>query len=133
MTVVHFAKLSALYPRVVISSLGKRLEKPPFCHSYTSIGVWSRDHHMSLQRLTMGRMPSFAKVVCSTMAPIAPCEPGRVTTPNPHLSEQGTLSITSLIIKQSIPYWTHGDTCCPGVSTPMTQSLADSSMRNHKL
>jgi hypothetical protein len=33
MTVVHFAKVSALYPRVVISSLAERLEKPPFCHS----------------------------------------------------------------------------------------------------
>jgi hypothetical protein len=32
-TVVHFAKVSALYPRVVISSLAKRLEKPPFSHS----------------------------------------------------------------------------------------------------
>jgi hypothetical protein len=63
MTVVHFAKVSALYPRVVISSLAKRLEKPPFCHSYTSFGVWPKDHYMPLQRFSMGRMPSFAKVV----------------------------------------------------------------------
>jgi hypothetical protein len=66
MTVIHFAKVSALYPQVVISSLAKRLEKPPFCHSYTSFGALPRDHYMSLQRFTMGHMPSFAKVVHST-------------------------------------------------------------------
>jgi hypothetical protein len=63
MTVIHFAKVSALYLRVVISSLAKRLEKPPFCHSYTSFGAWPRDHYMILQRFTMGRMPGLAKVV----------------------------------------------------------------------
>jgi hypothetical protein len=41
----------------------KRLEKPPFCHSYTSFGVWLRDHYMPLQRFAMGRMPGIAKVV----------------------------------------------------------------------
>jgi hypothetical protein len=35
-------KGSTLYPRVVI----------PFCHSYTSFGVWPRDHYMPLQRAT---------------------------------------------------------------------------------
>jgi hypothetical protein len=63
MTVIHFAKVSALYLRVVISSLAKRLEKPPFFHSYTSFGAWPRDHYMILQRFTMGRMPGLAKVV----------------------------------------------------------------------
>jgi hypothetical protein len=63
MTVIHFAKVSALYLRVVISSVAKRLEKPPFCHSYTFFGVWPRDHYMILQRFTMGRMPGLAKVV----------------------------------------------------------------------
>jgi hypothetical protein len=63
MTVVQFAKVSTLYPRVVISSLAMRLEKPPFCHSYTSSGAWPRDHYMPLQRFTMGRMPGLAKVV----------------------------------------------------------------------
>jgi hypothetical protein len=57
-----------MYSRVVISSLAKRLENPPFCHSYTSFGAWPRDHYMLLQRFTMGRMPSFAKVVRSTVA-----------------------------------------------------------------
>jgi hypothetical protein len=63
MTVVHFVKVSALYPRVVISSLAKQLEKPPFYHSYTSFGAWPRDHYMLLQRFTMGRMPGLAKIV----------------------------------------------------------------------
>jgi hypothetical protein len=66
------------------------------------------------------------------MAPLAPCEPGRLTTPNSHSSEQGTLPTASLIIKQVIPYRTHGGTYCPEVSTPKTQSLADSSMTNLK-
>jgi hypothetical protein len=68
MTVIHFAKLSVMYLRVVISLLAKRLEKSPFCHSYTSFGAWPTDHYMPLQRFTMGRMPSFAKVVRSIIA-----------------------------------------------------------------
>jgi hypothetical protein len=65
------------------------------------------------------------------MAPLAPWEPGLLTTPNSHSSEQGTLPTASLISKQVIPYRTRGGTCCPGVSTPMTQSLADSSKTSH--
>jgi hypothetical protein len=83
MVVVHFAKVSALYPRVVISLLAKQLEKPHFCHSYTSFGVWPRDHYMSLQRFTMGRMPSFAKVVYSIIALLT--FPGVVMVPRPLL------------------------------------------------
>jgi hypothetical protein len=101
---------------------------------------------MLLQRFTISRMPSLAKVVCSTIAmlrfhgvvrdttaPLAPCEPRQVTTSISHSSEQGTLPIGSLISKQADPYRTRGGTYCPGVSTPKTQSLADSSMTNHKL
>jgi hypothetical protein len=145
MTVVHFAKVNVLYPRVVISSLAKQLGKPPFYHSYPSFGVWPGDHYMPLQRFAMSRMPGLAKIVCSTIAllrfpgvvrgttvPLAPCEPRRVTTPNFHSSEQGTLPTASLISKQTVPYQTRGGTCCPGVSTPKTWSLADSSMTNHK-
>jgi hypothetical protein len=66
-----------------------------------------------------------------TTTPLAPCEPGRVTTPNSHSSGQGTLHTTSLISKQAVPYWICGGTYCPGVSTPMTQSLVDSSMTYH--
>jgi hypothetical protein len=47
-------KGSTLHPRVVISSMAERQVKPPFCHSYTSFGVWPRDHYMPLQRFTTG-------------------------------------------------------------------------------
>jgi hypothetical protein len=72
------------------------------------------------------------KMVDDIMAPLAPCEPGWVTTVNSHSSEQGTLPSSSLISKQVITYQTHGNTCCSGVSTTKTQSLANSSMTNHK-
>jgi hypothetical protein len=100
---------------------------------------------MSLQCFTMGHIPGLAKVVCGTIAmlrfpgvvhgataPLAPCEPRRVTTSISHSSEQDTLSTASLISKQAVPYRTRGGTCCPGVSTPKTQSLEDSSMTKHK-
>jgi hypothetical protein len=134
MTVIHFAKVSTLYPRVVISSLAKLLEKPPFCHSYTSFGAWPRYHYMLLQKFTIGRMPGLAKVSQGshdTMTPLASCEPGWVTTPNSHSSKQDTLPTASLISKQAVPYQICGDTYCPEVSTPMTQSLADSIKTNH--
>jgi hypothetical protein len=83
MTVMHFAKVSVLYSRVVISLLAKRLEKPTFYHSYTSFGAWPRDHYMSLQRFTMGRMPGLAKVVRKTIAMLR--FPGVVTVPQPLL------------------------------------------------
>jgi hypothetical protein len=50
---------------------------------------------------------------------------------NPHSSEQDTQPTIFLISKQSTPYRTRGDTCCPGVSTPKNQSLADSSTTCH--
>jgi hypothetical protein len=109
------------------------------------VGVWPRDHYMSLQRFTMGRMLGLAKVahgtiamlrflgvVHGTTAPLAPCEPRRVATSISNSTEQDTLPIASLISKQVISYWTCGGTCCPGVSTPKTRSLADSSMTNHE-
>jgi hypothetical protein len=146
MIVVHFTKVSTIYQWVVISSLPKRLEKSPFCHSYTSFGVWPRDHYMPLQRFTICHMSGLAKIVRVTIAmlriprlvhgttaPLAPCESRRVTTPIFHSFEQGTLPTASLISKQVITYQTRGDTCCPRVSTPKTRSLADSSMTNHKL
>jgi hypothetical protein len=66
-----------------------------------------------------------------TTTPLAPCEPRRVTTPIFHSSEQDTLPTTSLISKQAISYQTCGGTYYLGVSTPMAQSLADSSRTNH--
>jgi hypothetical protein len=100
---------------------------------------------MSLQRLTMGRMPDLSKVVHGTIAmlrfpgvvrgtvaPLAPCEPRRVTTLIFHSSEQDTLPIASIISKQAVLYRACDGTCYPGVSTPKTRSLADSRMTNHK-
>jgi hypothetical protein len=50
---------------------------------------------------------------------------------HPHSMEHDTQPIAYLISRQSVPYQTRGDTCCSGVSTPMTQFLADSSMTNY--
>jgi hypothetical protein len=50
---------------------------------------------------------------------------------HPHSTGHNTQPIVFLISKQAIPYRTCGGTCCPGVSTPKIQSLADSSMTNH--
>jgi hypothetical protein len=50
---------------------------------------------------------------------------------HPHSTEHDTQPIAYLIGKQSVPYRTRCGTCCPGVSTPKIQSLADSSMINH--
>jgi hypothetical protein len=41
------------------------------------------------------------------------------------------LPTTSLISKHAIPYRTCGGTCCPGVSTPKIQSLANLSITIH--
>jgi hypothetical protein len=67
MIVVHFTKVSTLYPHIVILSLDERLENLLFAIFYTSFGVWPRDHYMQLQRVTIGRMLGFAKVVCGTI------------------------------------------------------------------
>jgi hypothetical protein len=50
---------------------------------------------------------------------------------HPQSTEHDTQPITYLIHKQDAPYRTCGGTCCPVVSTPKIQSLADSSMTNH--
>jgi hypothetical protein len=124
MIVVHFVKVSALYPRVVISSLPKRLENLIFAILYTFFGVWPRDDYMSLQR--------FTTVVCHALlwfppqallavqrfppqAPLATCgSPAKYLT-IPHSSEQDTLLIVFLICKQAVPYQTRGSTCYPRV------------------
>jgi hypothetical protein len=102
-----------------------------------SLHVVTKVYYGSYVKLCQGstQYHSIAKVSRGsrgTTAPLAPCEPGRVTTPNFHSSEQDTLPTAPLIIKQAVPYRTRGDTCYTGVSTPMTRSLADSSMINHK-
>jgi hypothetical protein len=50
---------------------------------------------------------------------------------HPHSTEHDTQPIAYLISKQAVPYRTRGGTYCPGVSTPMTRSLANSGMTNH--
>jgi hypothetical protein len=60
MTIVHFTKVSALYPRVMISSLAKRLEKPPFvpflhflwCMTQRSLHVVTKVYYGSYVRLS---------------------------------------------------------------------------------
>jgi hypothetical protein len=66
-----------------------------------------------------------------TTAPLAPCEPRRVTTPISQSSEQGTLPTASLISKRAVPYWTRCGTCCHGVSTVMIRFFTDLRMTNH--
>jgi hypothetical protein len=50
---------------------------------------------------------------------------------SPHTIEQGSQPTTSLISTQVVPFQKCGGTYCPIVSTPKTQSLADSSMTIH--
>jgi hypothetical protein len=135
-------------PRVVISSLRQQLEKPPFYHSYTSFGVWPKDHYVLLQRSTIGvchaslHFPEQTVPACSAMVSrtnVLSCTmwfrqcTKYVTKTNhkewchPHSTEHDTQPIVFLISKQVIPYRTHG----PGVSTPKIWFLADLSMTNH--
>jgi hypothetical protein len=87
MIVVHFVKVSSLYPHIVISLLRGRLKNLHFTILYTFFGVWPRDHYMSLQRFTMGRMSDLAKVVCSTIAMLRFL--GVVMVPRPLLHHVG--------------------------------------------
>jgi hypothetical protein len=101
-----------------------------------SLYVITKVYYGSYAKLCQGstQYHSIAKVSRGsrgTTAPLAPCEPGWVTMPNSYSSEQVTLLTASLISKQAVPFRTRGSTYCPGVSTPMTRSLADSSMTNH--
>jgi hypothetical protein len=131
----------------VISSLAKRLEKHPFYYSYTTFGVWCRDHYMTLQRSTIG-VSCFA-MVSRTNGPACSAMVSRTNVPSctmwvrhftkyvtkydviPHSTEQHTLPIVFLISRQAVPYQTHGGTCCPRVSTHKVQSLLDSSTTCH--
>jgi hypothetical protein len=50
---------------------------------------------------------------------------------HPHSTEHNTRPIAYPISRQVVPYRTHGGTCYTEVSTPMIQSLADSSLTSH--
>jgi hypothetical protein len=128
----------------VISSLAKQLEEPPFCHSYTSFGAWPRDHCMPLQRPTIGLcrallwipeqiVPPCSAKVSHINVPYCTMWFRRFTKYDhiPHSTEQDTQPKAFLISKQVVPYWTHGVTCCPGVSTPKIRFIAYSSTTCH--
>jgi hypothetical protein len=132
----------------VILSLANRLEKPSFCHSYTSFGAWPRDHYMSLQRPTIGVCHALLRFP-EQMVPACSAKVSRTNVPSctiwfrrftkyvtkydviPHSTEQDTLPMAFLISRQAVRYLTRGGTCCPRVSTPKIQSLADSSTTCH--
>jgi hypothetical protein len=60
---VHITKSSAMYPRVVISSLAKRLDNLLFAILALPFEAWPKDHYMPLQRFTMDHMLGLAKAV----------------------------------------------------------------------
>jgi hypothetical protein len=136
----------------VISSLRGRLEKPPFCHDYTSLGVWPRDYYMLLQKSTTEVCHALLRFP-EQMVPACSAKVSRTNIPSctmwfrqfakyvtnydhkvwchPHSTKHDTHPIAHLISKQVIPYRTRGFTCYPGVSTPKIQSLVNSSMTIH--
>jgi hypothetical protein len=68
MNIVHIVKASALYPRVVISSLAKRLENLLFAILTLLLVYGPEITTCRLQRFTMGHMSGLAKVVRGTIA-----------------------------------------------------------------
>jgi hypothetical protein len=116
--------------------------KPPFTILYTSVGVWPRDHYMSLQRSTIGvchalvQFPLTLGPTCSAkvspdLGPLLHLVHYIMFCVFPHTTEQDSQPIPSLISKRAVLYRTCGSTCGPRVSTSKIRSLADSS--NYKL
>jgi hypothetical protein len=137
MIVVHFAKVSALYQCVVISSLRGRLENLLFAILYTSFGVWPRDHYMPLQKSTLDHMSCFVIgfpllditqyphapfaianfpligyniIPSGTSCILRPCRYHHTSTAHPTRQ----LTRAFLISQEVAPYRTRGDTYCPG-------------------
>jgi hypothetical protein len=73
---------------------------------------------------------SLLGVTLYPQTPLAPCDLVGIAIPVPHF-RQDKLTRAFLISQQVVPYRTRGGTCCPGVSTPKTRSLADASMTRH--
>jgi hypothetical protein len=83
----------------------------------------------------------YKSMSCFAMvSPIGPACSAKVSPIGPSLQHVGwaytiptltppsnTQCIVFLISRKVIPYWTRGGTCCPKLSTPKIQSLADSS------
>jgi hypothetical protein len=140
MILVYFVKVIVLHPQVVILSLTEQLEKPHFCYSYTSFGVWLRDHYMPLQKSTTRLYHGLLRF-SEQMASLGVLRFPPTKDPScimwvrrftkyainydviPHSIEQNTLPIVFLISKQDVPYQTHGGTYCPEVSTTKIRSL----------
>jgi hypothetical protein len=131
MIVVHFAKVSILYPHVVISSLAKRLENLLlailyflWCVAQRSLHVVTKVYYRSWAPLAVLTFPLTSGPSCTMWIHVTSYAFSRTT-------EQDTLHIVFLISKQVVPYQTRDDTCCPMLSTHKTWSLAD--LSNHIL
>jgi hypothetical protein len=77
------------------------------------------------------KSPAHSAKVSPTLAPFAPCGSQAKHCALPHITEQDTLPIASLVSKQDDPYGTRGGTGCSGGHTPKNRSLVDSSKTNH--
>jgi hypothetical protein len=141
MIVVHFAKVSTLYPNVVISSLAERLENLLFAIRTLTLvyGLEITTCHYKglLYELVMlcygspvNRAPASSAKVSSWIKPLLHLVDQITSCVFPHTIEQDSQPTIYLISKQANPYQTHGGKCCPGVCTPKIQSFADSSMTN---
>jgi hypothetical protein len=135
-------KGSAMYPRVVISSLAKWLENLLFTiltlPQVYGLEITTCCYKGLLQELVMlcyssvmTRVSTSSAKVSSWLEPLLHLVDQIMSYIFLHTAEQDSQPVAALISKQAVPYWTRGSTCCPGVSTPKTQSLADLSMTNH--
>jgi hypothetical protein len=127
-------------------------KEPPFCHSLRFLWCMAQRSLHAVTKSTTGvchallRFPeqmvpaSSAKVSCTNVPSFTMwfrwftkyvTKTDHKVWCHPHSTEHDTQPIVFLISNQVVPYWTCGDTYCPGVSTPKIQSLADSSMTNH--
>jgi hypothetical protein len=79
----------------------------------------------------MTRAPASSAMVSSWLEPLVHLMDQITSYAFLHITEQDPQPVAALISKEAIPYRTCGGTCCPRMSTPKTQSLADSSMTNH--
>jgi hypothetical protein len=136
------SKGSALYPRVVISSLAKQLENLlfviltlPLVYVPEITTCHYKDLLQELVMLCYGspvtRVPSSSAKVSSWLEPLLHFVDQITSCVFLHTAEQDSQPIASLISKQAVLYRTHGGIYCPVVSTPKTWSLANSSMTNH--
>jgi hypothetical protein len=134
-------KGSALYPRVVISLLAKRQENllfailtVPLVHGPEITTCHYKGLLQELVMLCCGfpwpRVPPSNAKVSSWLEPLLDLVDQITSCIFPHTAEKDSQPTTALISKQVVPYWTHGGTCCPRVSTPKTRSLANLSMTN---